>query len=337
MKEKGPLTTCIRQVLGGVSDAQLNKVKQYMKQFTAHSFADTATGAVLQDAVSSQGKMIRPRLVIMAGSFGKRYAEAEERLYKAAALIEMTHSASLIHDDIVDEAPLRRGKPSVQRRYGKSAAVYAGDFLMSRITYHLMQEGLMQSGMVLAKAVEAMCAGEITQALCRYRADVTLAEYLQNIYGKTVVLFRAACRMGALESGCDESLIRRLENVGEALGYMFQMRDDLLDFLPVTEQIGKASHQDFREGIYTMPVLYACETPQGRKMLRPYMERSVQGCLTGQDIAEMERQVAALGGMERTWQAIREQQKKAERILADLPSHSASPQLLKLVRKLGCL
>ena len=115
MKEKGPLTTCIRQVLGGVSDAQLNKVKQYMKQFTAHSFADTATGAVLQDAVSSQGKMIRPRLVIMAGSFGKRYAEAEERLYKAAALIEMTHSASLIHDDIVDEAPLRRGKPSVQR------------------------------------------------------------------------------------------------------------------------------------------------------------------------------------------------------------------------------
>lgn len=86
-----------------------------------------------------------------------------------------------------------------------------------------------------------------------------------------------------------------------------------------------------------MPVLYACETPQGRKMLRPYMERSVQGCLTGQDIAEMERQVAALGGMERTWQAIREQQKKAERILANLPSHSASPQLLKLVRKLGCL
>ena len=183
--------------------------------------------------------MIRPRLVLMAGSFGTDRDDVRERLYKLAAVVEMTHLASLIHDDIVDDAPFRRGKPSVQSKYGKNAAVYAGDFLMSRITFYLMREGLNRSGMIISQAVEEMCAGEIGQAMCRYKEDVTLDEYLQNIHGKTVALFRACCRIGAMESGCDERVSRMLESFGECLGYMFQMRDDLLDFVPDSSMIGK--------------------------------------------------------------------------------------------------
>ena len=87
--------------------------------------------------------------------------------------------------------------------------------------------------------------------MCRYKEDVTIDQYLQNIHGKTVALFRACCRIGAMESGCDERVSRMLESFGECLGFMFQMRDDLLDFVPDSSMIGKKAHQDFREGIYT--------------------------------------------------------------------------------------
>ena len=249
------------KLFAGISDDQVRRVKEYIKLYTQHPFEGTATGAVLDDAASSQGKMIRPRLVLMAGSFGTDRDDVRERLYKLAAVVEMTHLASLIHDDIVDDAPVRRGKPSVQSKYGKNAAVYAGDFLMSRITFYLMREGLNRAGMVIAQAVEEMCAGEIGQAMCRYKEDVTIDQYLQNIHGKTVALFRACCRIGAMESGCDERVSRMLESFGECLGYMFQMRDDLLDFVPDSSMIGKKAHQDFREGIYTLPVLLAREQP----------------------------------------------------------------------------
>ena len=157
------------KLFAGISDDQVRRVKEYIKLYTQHPFEGTATGAVLDDAASSQGKMIRPRLVLMAGSFGTDRDDVRERLYKLAAVVEMTHLASLIHDDIVDDAPVRRGKPSVQSKYGKNAAVYAGDFLMSRITFYLMREGLNRAGMVIAQAVEEMCAGEIGQAMCRYK------------------------------------------------------------------------------------------------------------------------------------------------------------------------
>ena len=319
-----------------VSDEQLVKVKTYIEQFTAHSFGGTKTGAVLRDATSSRGKMIRPRLLLMAAAYGSAELERNERLYQLAAIVEMTHLASLIHDDVVDEAPFRRGKPSIQSKYGKSAAVYAGDFLMSRISYYLMQEGLNRAGIVLTKTVEEMCAGEIGQAMCRYREDVTIPEYLQNIHGKTVALFMACCRIGAMEGGCSERIISLLESFGECLGYMFQMRDDLLDFSD-SVLIGKSAHQDFKEGIYTLPVLVALQQPGGRVALKPFMQRSAEGTLSAKDIHQMEDIVESLGGMDGAWQQIHAYQSKAEWILQELSDNDVSSQLLKLIRKLGAV
>ncbi len=319
-----------------VSDEQLVKVKKYIEQFTAHSFNGTKTGDVLCDATSSRGKMIRPRLVLMAAAYGSEELQENERLYQLAAIVEMTHLASLIHDDVVDEAPFRRGKPSIQSKYGKSAAVYAGDFIMSRISYHLMREGLNRAGIVLTKTVEEMCAGEIGQAMCRYRENVTIPEYLQNIHGKTVALFMACCRIGAMEGGCSERIISLLESFGECLGYMFQMRDDLLDFSD-NVLIGKSAHQDFKEGIYTLPVLVALQKPGGKEALLPFMKRSAEGTLEPQDIHQMEDVVETLGGMEGAWQQIHAYQRRAEWILQELPDNDVSNQFLKLIRKLGAV
>lgn len=316
-----------------ISNEQLEKVKGYIQTFTRHSFSATTTGSVLDMATSSQGKMIRPRLVLMSAAFGP--LGASEAAYKLAAIIEMTHLASLIHDDVVDDSPLRRGKPSVQYAYGKHAAVYAGDFLMSRISYHLMSEGLNQSGMVLSRTVEAMCAGEIGQARHRYDAEMTIDEYLRHIHGKTVALFQACCRIGAMESGCSDDMIDRLEGIGECLGYMFQLRDDLLDFLPDSSTIGKASHQDFREGIYTLPVLLTREQPGGALALQPYFEKSKAHTLTEEDIFCLEERIAAFGGMEQAWDVIRAYQKQAVSLIYELPRNKVTTQLLSLVQKLG--
>lgn len=325
------------KVFFGVSDVQVRRIQDYIKLYTKHPFSGTATGAILDEAASSQGKMIRPRLVMMSGAYGIQDDDVRERLYKLAAVVEMTHLASLIHDDVVDDAPFRRGKPSIQSKYGKNAAVYAGDFLMSRITYHLMREGCNRSGMVLSQAVEEMCAGEIGQTMCRYKRDVTIDEYMRNIHGKTVALFKACCRIGAMESECDERVVSVLESIGECLGYMFQMRDDLLDFAPDSSLIGKNAHQDFREGIYTIPVLIALSQPGGRQALTPYMERSAAGTLTAEDICHMEELVESLGGMEGAWEKIHAYQHKAERLISSLPGCDTSVQLCKLIRKLGAV
>lgn len=318
------------------SDVLMQTVEGYIDSFAAHTLGGTEVGAVLDDAVGTRGKMLRPRLLLLAGECGPDFDAAQDRLCRLAAMIELTHMASLIHDDIVDEAPCRRGKPSVQGKYGKDAAVYAGDFLMSRVSYHIAQEELNRSGAVLAKTVEEMCAGEIGQAACRYREDVTLQEYLRNIHGKTAALFMAACRIGAMESGCDAATVRTLELFGEQLGLLFQLRDDLLDFTSDVLAIGKAVHRDFQEGIYTMPVLCALEQPGGREALAPIMRANARGKLTLEQLHQMERQVEELGGVEATRQEIRSREKCAEQLLLSvLGRKGVSPALLAMARKLG--
>lgn len=319
-----------------INDGHIEKIKEYLGLYMRHTFpGSSATAAVLEDATSSRGKMIRPQLLMLVSAYGPDCREAQERLYKLAAITEMTHLASLIHDDVVDDAPFRRGKPSVQGKYGKNAAIYAGDFLMSRLCYYCMREGLNRSGMVLAKAVEEMCGGEIGQAMCRYKADTTMDEYLRNIHGKTVALFKACCKIGAMESGCDETVIHTLESFGECLGYMFQMRDDLLDFSTDSKNMGKKAHQDFREGIYTLPVLLALEQPGGREALQSYLDKSEAAVLTAEDVHSMEQTITALGGMEGAWNIIHAYQNHAEDLIRSLPANDVSASLLKLIRKLG--
>ena len=178
----------------------MDSVESDIARISAHPYAGTPVGDVLDWAACSKGKRIRPILLILCSLYGPNCLAHKNRLTLLAAMMEVTHLASLIHDDIVDEAPFRRDRESVQRRFGKDAAVYAGDYLIARVQYYQAQENLHEAGMLLADAIQQMCAGEIGQARCRYREDVTMQEYLCNIRGKTTALFRASCRIGALES-----------------------------------------------------------------------------------------------------------------------------------------
>ena len=317
-------------------EAELGRVKEYIGRFAAHSLGGTETGAVLDDALGTSGKMIRPRLMLLSSALGPDREERFERICMLAAMVELTHTASLIHDDIVDEAEIRRGQISIQKKYGKDAAVYAGDFLISRVNYHLAKEKLFAAGAILSETVEKMCLGEIGQAACRYREDVTPEKYLDNIRGKTAALFRTACYLGASEAGCPEAEAMALGQLGEYIGIMFQFRDDLMDFMSTEALQGKDTQKDFREGIYTLPVLLSAESEEGRKALLPFMKKSREGTLSEEDIAQM-TEVVLNFGTEKAKKEIHRYAGLAYELTEPYKDSAPMAQIRKLIGKLDAI
>lgn len=311
-----------------------NCVRRYMRLIVGNSLANTETGSIINDAVSSSGKMIRSKLLLLCGTLGPLWEAKKERLCALAALVELTHLASLIHDDIVDDAPYRRGKPAIHSKYGRNAAVYAGDLLIAKVYHYQAVEQLNESGTELSQAIERMCAGEIGQDACRYKEEVTIEEYLHNVKGKTAALFQVACRIGAREAGCCDALVSTLERFGENIGFMLQLRDDLLDFTADGKAPDKELHRDFLSGIYTMPLLKALEHPDAQKTLRPVIRENARRRLSSEEISDMEKNVIRLGGIDGTRAEIKTLAKKNEKLLNTIEDNALTVTLMKKITKL---
>jgi len=309
----------------------LQRVGYYIQKIAENPVSGTPTGEVLEDALGAAGKMVRPRLLQTCSSLGPNYAEQLDRLCILAAMVELTHLSSLIHDDIIDDAPVRRGRSSVQSKYGKDAAVYAGDFLISRIQYWQAKEVLNAAAMRLAKTVEDMCIGEIGQDLCRYRETVSVDEYYENINRKTASLFQCACAAGAAEAGCSDEVVEVLARFGRCLGIMFQLRDDLLDFLSSKQDMGKETHKDFQDGIYTLPVLMAMQSEEGKAALLPILAENSRRVLSEDEIRDMEALVCRFGGVEATRTEIHRHCMEGHRLLDALGDHEAVATLRKML------
>ena len=267
---------------------ELELVRTYLENYIGQE------RGMLRDVLSKislEGKMLRPALLLLAAKLGHEYDK--DRLCRLGALLELVHIASLIHDDIVDDSPLRRGKTTVQHGFGKDIAVYTGDFILARIVYHLLSEGLNDSGVILARAVEDMCRGEIEQYKFRHDPNTPIDSYINNIRDKTASMFVAAFEIAALESGCSPSLSDKLRLIGLHMGLAFQLRDDILDFGQQSE--GKLTHRDFRDGIFTLPVLHALRTEATSAPLRNLI-LSNQSYSDG-DISKMHALVHESGGI----------------------------------------
>lgn len=304
-------------------------VERYLKKILSPEQEDGCVSEIIQAVTATSGKRYRPRLVLLAGRLGPDYPACGERLCKLAALVEMVHMASLVHDDIVDDSPLRRGQQTIQSRFGKDMAVYAGDLILGRVMRTLFQEGMAGSGILLTRTIEDMCRGEIGQFHCRYRTDTTIEDYLDNVYGKTVAMFVTACRIGGGESGCSEDTLRRLGGLGEHLGYLFQVRDDLLDVLSDASREGKPVHMDFREGVFTLPVLHALAHPEYGPEVRVLVGRAEAGTLTEDDLYNLDRLLREAGGLDAAAAFMRYHAGMARSAMAALP---ADPSVLALTQ-----
>ncbi len=206
--------------------------------------------------VNSGGKRLRPALVVLsAEAFGYR----GKRHHDLAAVVEFIHTATLLHDDVVDDSDLRRGQASASALFGNSASVLVGDFLYSRAFQMMVEVGEMRVMHTLAEATNTIAEGEVLQLLNCHDADVDIANYMQVIHCKTAKLFEAAMRLGAILGGSSAADEAAAARYGMHLGTAFQLVDDVLDYSADEEQTGKHLGDDLAEGKPTLPLIYAIQ------------------------------------------------------------------------------
>jgi octaprenyl-diphosphate synthase len=274
--------------------------------------------------IASGGKRLRPMLhVLAAGAAG--YSGDEH--IKLAAIIEFIHTSTLLHDDVVDESDLRRGRKTANALWGNAASVLVGDFLYSRSFQLMVELDDMRIMRILADTTNTIAQGEVLQLLNIGNADVDEAAYLAVIERKTAVLFAAATELGGILGGLPENQIAALREYGMQLGYAFQIADDLLDYVSDAGTLGKNIGDDLAEGKPTLPVIYALEksTPEQAQSLRHAIERG--------GLDSLDRIIAAIrdsGALERTHQRAVFHADAAREALQVLPSSTHRDALLAL-------
>jgi len=200
------------------------------------------------------GKRLRPLLMILSA---KICGNTKKDSAAISSIFEYLHTASLLHDDLIDDASMRRGKPVAHSIWGNAAAVLTGDFLLARSLSIAAKTGIPEVIEAIAEITEYMSQGEIFQLMNKQRLDLSEKEYMEIIKCKTAVLFRGACRTGALVAGASRDKKDALSLYGMNLGIAFQMADDLLDYTADSKLLGKKTGADIREGKLTLPVIYA--------------------------------------------------------------------------------
>lgn len=231
----------------------------------------TAEGALLSDmldyALSSRGKGIRPLLVLLSATMNAPAQQTVDpaRMQVAAILVEMMHVASLIHDDVIDEADTRRGRLSANARWQSHKAVILGDYILARNMDIGLQSGQYDLMTHICAAMAALCEGEILQSECASDHTMTRQVYLDIIYKKTASLMGISASAGALAAGASPERVALMRRFGESLGMAFQIQDDILDYT-LTAHTGKPANNDLREGKITLPLLTVLDkAPEHRR------------------------------------------------------------------------
>ena len=281
---------------------------------------------ISEHIVAAGGKRLRPMLaVLVARSLG--YGGVAHQ--KLAAIIEFIHTATLLHDDVVDESDLRRGRKTANALFGNAPSVLVGDFLYSRSFQLMVELDSMTVQRVLADATNAIAEGEVLQLLHVHNPDTDEAAYLRVIERKTAVLFAAATRLGALIAGVDEAAQARLADYGLNLGLAFQIADDVLDYTSDAQTLGKNLGDDLAEGKATLPVIHAIAqcTPAARERLREIISQG--------DASALPEVLAAIrehGSLDYSQQCAMTYARRAEAALSGLPVSEWSQALVGLAR-----
>ena len=281
---------------------------------------------VAEHIIASGGKRLRPALVILsAGAFGYS-GVAHHRL---AAIVEFIHTATLLHDDVVDESSLRRGRPTSNALFGNAASVLVGDFVYSRAFQMMIEVGEMRVLEVLAEATNVIAEGEVLQLMNCHDADVDEARYLQVIRCKTAKLFEAATRLGAVISGASTHDENAMAVYGMHLGTAFQLIDDVLDYSGGATEMGKNVGDDLAEGKPTLPLIYAMRhgSPEQTAQVREAIEHG-----GFEDLSPILEAIRHTGALDYARAQAQHEARFARDALAHLPRTSQLDCLLELSR-----
>lgn len=287
-----------------LADLLQSDLKQVEELLATRAASPVATIPDLSSyLIAAGGKRLRPILTLASARAvgGKAGNEAASCL---AAAVEFIHTATLLHDDVVDDSDLRRGKAAAKNVWGASASILVGDFLFARAFTLMVETRDMRILDILSRASCVIAEGEVRQLAAIGRIDLPVAEYMAIVEAKTAALFEAAAKAGAL-SGCnDEEIADTMGEYGRRLGRAFQLIDDLLDYGGLTAVIGKSVGDDFREGKLTLPVLFARESADAED--RKFWDRViVDHDQRDGDLAHAIHLIRSSGAAERTLEAAR--------------------------------
>ncbi|MGW7203870.1 polyprenyl synthetase family protein [Streptomyces sp. NPDC054837] len=323
----GPFGLSVRdQALEADVQAGLAAVEEGLLEATKSEVPFITEAA--QHLVRAGGKRFRPLLVMLTAQFGDPYAPG---VVPSAVVVELTHLATLYHDDVMDEASVRRGVDSANTRWGNSVAVLTGDFLFARASHILADLGP-EAVRVQAEAFERLVTGQILETAGPQDGRDPVEHYLDVLGGKTGSLVAVSCRFGAMMSGADETVVDVLTQYGERLGVAFQLADDVLDIASDSRESGKTPGTDLREGIPTMPVLRLRE-----RAARLGLAEDIALCeLLDSDLTDDARHAEALAAL-RAHPALEQARrdtvrfaKEARAALAPLPEGDVKAALLEM-------
>ena len=320
----GPRTQPDLASIQALAAADMTAVDALIRRRLASDVA--LVNQVAEYIIGAGGKRLRPMLLLLAArALGHRGPDA----HQLAAVVEFIHTATLLHDDVVDESDLRRGRRTANAVFGNAASVLVGDFLYSRSFQLMVELDRMEVMQVLADTTNRIAEGEVLQLLHVRNPDTDEAAYLRVIERKTAVLFAAGTRLGALASGADAATQQALYDYGMNLGYAFQIADDVLDYTADAADLGKNLGDDLAEGKATLPLIHAMAGSDAatRERLRAIVQ---DGDSTS--MPEVLAAIHATGGLDYSRRRAMDYAVAAEAALAGLPESEALAALRGLAR-----
>lgn len=290
---------------------------------------DKAVEAALKEKVRSGGKLLRPAFALLCAQIGPEY-DKEKKVAVAAAL-ETLHMATLVHDDVIDESGTRHGMPTIHKRFDNKLAVYSGDYLFCVCFNILARYATSLAHLEFnSRSMEKILGGELNQLNSRYRPEVTVKTYLSSVAGKTARLFAVSCYSGAIESGAERSQALDAWNMGHYIGMAFQIKDDILDYKGEQKTVGKPVMNDIRQGIYTLPLIYAVQ--ENPAAFEPFLAK--KETLTDKDILAVSQLIDRYRGVEKAQKLAEKYSQKALKRLNRLPDGEYKDILGQIIQKL---
>lgn len=282
---------------------------------------------IVQYISTKRGKRLRPMLVFMAA---KLHGGMTAKTLSASIVIEMLHTATLIHDDVVDESSQRRGSPTVNNVWNNKISVLVGDFLFSKTLAGMLDLRDIEALAILSEAAKLITEGELLQIAHDQDFEMNESIYFDLVSRKTAALFSAACELGALTTGANGTSRERMKAFGENLGIAFQIKDDLLDYIGVQEELGKPTGNDIRENKVTLPLIFALShsSRAHRNAILDKLDRGVEG---EQEIADVVQFVRENGGIDYSMDIANGYGQKAINILEEYADSELIPYLRELV------
>ena len=292
---------------------------------------DSPMAEMLAYALAGRGKGVRPLTVLLSATINSQAGHAGARAHLAAMLVEMIHLASLVHDDVIDESMMRRGRPSVNARWQSRNAVVVGDYILARTMSVGLSSAQYDLVQYISNSITVLCEGEVLQSRHTSDRDTDREAYYDIIRHKTAALLAVSAAAGAIASHASAERVETMRRYGELLGMAFQIKDDILDCTAAGEVTGKPACNDLREGKITLPLIAVLENSDARQ--RSELLALLARCREDDDaVAELCRRVAEGGGIGAAEHAMYSFLHRAEALLADYDDSPARDSLIALCR-----